>query len=160
VFRVDEKEKLADLLESSGFSRDFPADIKVMLPQNIRSNPLQMQVAALVRALNRRIDLRALPVESEYFRPLVLVHKRLRSIATQEQIEMDEGASVLAELSIWCERIEVIRTYDPDPAPTFAEFQRPIHGVIEKVQVSLGSLPGSRTFLNKRDKEALNGLGA
>jgi len=160
VFRADEREKLASFLETRGFSAKFSADIKVMLPQNIRSNPLQMQVAALVRALIRWIDLQALPVDSEYFQPLVLAHKRLLSIATQKQIEMDEGRRVLMEISSWSERIEVIRRYDPDLAMTFAELPPSIHDVLEKVRVRLGSLPGSRTFLDKHDEEALNGLGA
>ena len=160
VFRADEKKKLADLLESRGFSRDFPADIKVMLPQNIRSNPLQFQVASLVQVLIRRIQIGDLPVESKYFRPLVISLSKLQTLAAQEKIGINDGARVLAQLSIWCGRIDALDRYAPDLARTFGEFTRPIHEVVERVRAHCGSLPDSTTFLDKRDDQALSGLGA
>jgi hypothetical protein len=159
VFRADEKGKLADFLESRGFSRDFPADIKVMLPQNIRSNPLQLQVASLVQALNRRIQIGGLPAESEYFRPLVISHTKLQTLAAQDKIEIDDGARVLAQLSIWCGRVDALDRYAPGLARTFAEFMRPVHEVVERARAHCGSLPDSTTFLAERDEQALSGLG-
>jgi hypothetical protein len=160
VFRADEKEKLAAFLTSRGIESGFSPDIKVMLPQNIRSNPLQIQVAALVKVLNRLISLRGVSAESEYFRQLFNARARLRSIAAQEKIEIDEGASVLAQFSIWCAHSGTIERYDPNLAWTFDRFAGPIHDVLKKVSTCYGSPPGSSIFLDKSDERALSGLGA
>lgn len=159
VFRADEKEKLVNSLASRGLDVKFSADIEVVLPRNIRSIPLQIQVAAQLKAISRQIDLGPLPLESDDFRPLALAHARLCSVAGQERIDIDEGASALAALLVSRKRIALIREHDDKLSKQFADLQKPIQGLVKKVRAYCGSLRGSTSFLDKRDERALRNFG-
>lgn len=159
VFRSDEREKLSDFLETLGLDRKFTASIEIVLPQNIRSNPVQIAVAAQVDALSRQIELDHLPPESDEFKSLSMVHARLGSIAAQRMIEIDEGASALAGLLMSRKRIALIGAHDAKLSRQLADLQKPLKDLIERVREHCGSPRGSTSFLHRRDERALRSLG-
>jgi hypothetical protein len=159
LFRADEKEKLEDLMRSRGIKDGFSADIKVLLPRNIRSDPVQMQAETLVKVLNRLTSVRFVPADYPYFRPLFDAHARLGRIAAQKKIETDEAASVLAQFSVWCARSGTLERYDASLGSALERFTSPIHDFLKKARAEWDDQDHRGTFLDKRDVEALNSLG-